>query len=140
MLGSLDGESGITFKRLRAIVKRFFASAADTLGDANPALAEKLRRATPHWMRHTRATHALQRGAELTTVRDKLRQASLSTTSMYLLSDDLRRAKQIGGVPFDAAAASVVAYLLTAARLASSIFAIALRCTSSGPSTMRTVR
>ena len=104
MLGSLDGESGITFKRLRAIVKRFFASAADTLGDANPALAEKLRRATPHWMRHTRATHALQRGAELTTVRDKLRQASLSTTSMYLLSDDLRRAKQIGAA-FEAPAA-----------------------------------
>ena len=40
---------------------------------------------------------ALQRGAELTTVRDNLRHASLSTTSMYLHSDDLRRAKQIGG-------------------------------------------
>ena len=31
------------------------------------------------------------------TVRDNLRHASLSTTSMYLHSDDLRRAKQIGG-------------------------------------------
>lgn len=38
-----------------------------------------------------------QRGAELTTVRDKLRHASPFTTSMYLHSDDLRRAKQIGG-------------------------------------------
>jgi len=51
----------------------------------------------------THATHALQRGAELTTVRDNLRHASLSTTSMYLHSDDLRRAKQIGGA-FDAPA------------------------------------
>ena len=44
LLGSLDGESGITSKRLWAIVKRFFATAADVLGDANPALGEKLRR------------------------------------------------------------------------------------------------
>lgn len=104
LLGSLDGEAGITPKRLWAIVRRFFAATADVLADTNPALAEKLRRATPHWMRHTHATHALQRGAELTTVRDNLRHASLSTTSMYLHSDDLRRAKQIGGA-FEAPAA-----------------------------------
>jgi site-specific recombinase XerD len=104
LLGSLEGEAGITPKRLWAIVKKFFATTADVLGDTNPALAEKLRRATPHWMRHTHATHALQRGAELTTVRDNLRHASLSTTSMYLHSDDLRRAKQIGGA-FEAPAA-----------------------------------
>ena len=97
LLGSLDEEIGITSKRLWAIVKRFFATTADVLADTNPALEEKLRRATPHWMRHTHATHALQRGAELTTVRDNLRHASLSTTSMYLHSDDVRRAKQIGG-------------------------------------------
>jgi site-specific recombinase XerD len=97
LLCSLDGEVGITSKRLWAIVKRFFATTADVLADTNPALADKLRRATPHWMRHTHATHALQRGAELTTVRDNLRHASLSTTSIYLHSDDLRRAKQIGG-------------------------------------------
>lgn len=87
--------------RLWAIVKRFFATTVDVLAGTNPALVEKLRRATPHWMRHTHATHALQRGAELTTVRDNLRHASLSTTSMYLHSDDARRAKQIGGA-FDA--------------------------------------
>ena len=104
LLGSLDGEAGITSKRLWAIVKRFFATAAGVLAEANPALAEKLRRATPHWTRHTHATHALQRGAELTTVRDNLRHASLSTTSMYLHSDDVRRAKQIGGA-FEAPAA-----------------------------------
>lgn len=44
------------------------------------------------------------RGAELTTVRDNLRHASLSTTSMYLHSDDLRRARQMEGA-FDAPAA-----------------------------------
>ena len=62
----------------------------------NPTLAEKPRQATPHWMRHTHATHALARGAELTSVRDNLRHASIATTSIYLHEDDLKRAKQMG--------------------------------------------
>jgi site-specific recombinase XerD len=97
LLANLDDESAITTKRLWAIVKRFFATAADVLQPGNPALAAKLRLASPHWMRHTHATHALQRGAELTTVRDNLRHASLSTTSMYLHADDQRRASQMAG-------------------------------------------
>ncbi|SOZ17461.1 hypothetical protein CBM2598_U10107 [Cupriavidus taiwanensis] len=47
-------------------------------------------------MRHTHATHALARGAELTTVRDNLRHASISTTSIYLHGDEVKRARQIG--------------------------------------------
>ncbi len=53
-------------------------------------------------MRHTHATHALARGAELTTVRDNLRHASVSTTSIYLHSDEVKRARQMDaafGVP-----------------------------------------
>ncbi|WP_415869346.1 tyrosine-type recombinase/integrase [Burkholderia ubonensis] len=46
-------------------------------------------------MRHTHATHALARGAELTTVRDNLRHASISTTSIYLHGDDVKRARQL---------------------------------------------
>jgi hypothetical protein len=34
-------------------------------------------------------------GVELTAVRDNLRHASLATTSMYLHTDDVRRAKQV---------------------------------------------
>ena len=55
---------------------------AEVVEEATPALAEKLRLATPHWTRHTHATHLLEGGAELTTVRDNLRHASLATTSM----------------------------------------------------------
>lgn len=51
-------------------MKRFFATVADVLVEDNPACVEKLRRATPHWMRHTHASHALQEGAELTAVRE----------------------------------------------------------------------
>ncbi|WP_375142804.1 tyrosine-type recombinase/integrase [Aquincola tertiaricarbonis] len=80
---------------IRQLMKRFFSTAADVVEEGTPALAEKLRQATPHWTRHTHATHLLQGGAELTTVRDNLRLASLATTSMYLHTDDARRAKQV---------------------------------------------
>lgn len=38
---------------------------------------------SPHWLRHSHATHALDRGAAATLVRDTLGHSSLSTTSMY---------------------------------------------------------
>jgi len=48
-------------------------------------------------MRHTHATHALNSGADLTTVRDNLRHASITTTSTYLHADEAKRAKQLAG-------------------------------------------
>lgn len=98
LVGDLSDESGsgITSTRLWQVVRRFFKLAADIIGSDHPAAADKLRRASPHWMRHTHATHALDRGAELTIVRDNLRHASVSTTSVYLHSDEVKRARQIG--------------------------------------------
>ncbi|GJG97642.1 site-specific integrase [Cupriavidus pauculus] len=90
-----DESGGITGARLWMIIKRFFGTAADQLEAERPATAEKLRRASPHWLRHTHATHALARGAELTTVRDNLRHASVSTTSLYLHGDSIKRARQM---------------------------------------------
>lgn len=100
LVGNLAGESmsAITGVRLWAILKRFFRLAADQIAVDHPPLAGKLRRASPHWMRHTHATHALEHGAELTTVRDNLRHASISTTSLYLHADDAKRAKQLGSI------------------------------------------
>ena len=98
LIGSLDepGSTGITATRLLAILKRFFGIAARQMENEHPALAEKLRQATTHWMRHTHATHALAAGAELVTVRDNLRHSSISTTSIYLHGDDAKRSKQLG--------------------------------------------
>jgi site-specific recombinase XerD len=97
LVGSLAEEAGITATRLWSVIKRFFAQAAAAVEAGSPSTAEKLLRATPHWMRHTHATHALDAGADLTTVRDNLRHSSISTTSVYLHADDARRAKQIAG-------------------------------------------
>ena len=98
LIGNLDeeGATGISAARLWSVMRRFFAQVADVIEVENPATAEKLRRASPHWMRHTHATHALARGAELTTVRDNLRHASISTTSIYLHGDEVKRARQMG--------------------------------------------
>lgn len=96
LIGSLgeDGH-GISSWRLWRVMRRFFATAAEVVEEGTPTLAERLRRATPHWTRHTHAMHLLEGGAELTTVRDNLRHAPLTTTSMYLHADDARRAKQV---------------------------------------------
>lgn len=87
--------SGITDTRLRELLGRFFKQAAALVEADNPSLADKLRKASPHWLRHTHATQALGSGAELITVRDNLRHASISTTSIYLHGDDLKRARQL---------------------------------------------
>jgi len=92
-----DG-SAITPARLRAVLRRFFDTAAKAVESEAPAAAQKLRAATPHWLRHTHASHALERGADLTTVRDNLRHASVSTTSTYLHGDEVKRARQLEGV------------------------------------------
>ncbi|ADG19772.1 integrase family protein [Paraburkholderia atlantica] len=100
VIGSLeaDSESTISSVRLWGVLRRFFLVAAKSIEADHPPLAEKLRCASPHWMRHTHATHALGRGAELTTVRDNLRHASVSTTSIYLHSDEVKRARQMSDV------------------------------------------
>ena len=87
--------AGITCARLRKLLERFFETVATTVESEQPALAAKVRLATPHWMRHTHATHSLAKGVELTTVRDNLRHASIATTSIYLHGDDIKRAKQM---------------------------------------------
>ncbi|VWD64198.1 integrase family protein [Burkholderia lata] len=98
LLGQLEASGEITTPRLRQILRRFFHAAADVIEVDHPALAGKLRRATPHWMRHTHATHALANGATLTTVRDNLRHASITTTSVYLDDDEVQRMRQIEGI------------------------------------------
>ncbi len=96
LIGSLENDSGtaISSARLWVVMRRFFVLAAKSIEADHAPLADKLRRASPHWMRHTHATHALGSGAELTAVRDNLRHASVSTTSIYLHSDEVKRARQ----------------------------------------------
>lgn len=96
LVSNLEGDgAGIASLRLWRVMRRFFLCAADLIEEDRPATAEKLRRASPHWLRHSHASHALARGAELVTVRDNLRHGSIATTSIYLHGDEARRAQQL---------------------------------------------
>ena len=96
--GETGLDAGISSGRLWAILRKFFDQVADRIDATRPQWATKLRSATPHWLRHTHASHALEGGADLTTVRDNLRHASLTTTSGYLHVDQARRSRQLGRV------------------------------------------
>ncbi|WP_334042261.1 site-specific integrase, partial [Burkholderia ambifaria] len=89
------GGDHISAARLRQVLGGFFRETAERANARHPALAEKLRHASPHWLRHTHATHALDAGVELVVVRDNLRHASVATTSNYLHSEEAKRARQV---------------------------------------------
>lgn len=84
-LATLRGEIGkdeplFPFNRFRvwAIVKR--------LGKAARVSEE----VSPHWFRHSHASHALEAGASLADIRDDLGHADVKTTSLYLHADPNR--------------------------------------------------
>ncbi|MDR6498503.1 site-specific recombinase XerD [Burkholderia ambifaria] len=98
---ALSRRSSVTYFRFShatCLRLRFFVLVADAIQNGRPPTAEKLRRASPHWMRHTHASHALVRGAELIMVRDNLRHASISTASTCLHSDAVQRVRQFNQV------------------------------------------
>ncbi|MPV66883.1 phage integrase family protein [Burkholderia sp. BE17] len=90
-----NADTGISAARLRQVLGEFFRETAERVNTRHPALAEKLRRVSPHWLRHTHATHALDAGVELVVVRDNLRHASVATTSTYLHGEEAKRARQV---------------------------------------------
>lgn len=92
-----EGDEHITASRLWRVLKQFFLRAADVLQTSSPSTAERARRASPHWMRHTHASHGLARGIEVTVMRDNLRHSSIAVTSTYLHSDERRRAEALAG-------------------------------------------
>jgi hypothetical protein len=65
-VGSLeaDRDAATSTVRLWMVMHRFFPLIAKAIEAEHAPLAEKLRRANPHWMRHTHATHVLSFGGE----------------------------------------------------------------------------
>jgi integrase len=90
---SLSGnrEHCLTPTAIYLIVKDVLVTAAEARAAQDPAGADKLRRASTHWLRHTAATHQADAGNDLRFVQKNLRHASLETTAIYLHVDDDRR-------------------------------------------------
>jgi integrase/recombinase XerD len=87
----------LTRAALHTIVKGIFAGAAEKLrlrGDEYAARAAQLERASAHWLRHSAGSHMADGNLDLRLIRDNLGHASLTTTSLYLHSDDDQRHRE----------------------------------------------
>lgn len=87
----------LTRAALHTIVKDIFAGAAGRLrlrGDEFAGQADLLEQASAHWLRHTAGSHMADGGADLRTVRDNLRHASLTSTNPYLHTPDEQRHRE----------------------------------------------
>lgn len=93
LIMSLGGraEHGLSSTAIYLTVKDIFSKAAQALGPEDGAWADKLQRASTHWLRHTAATHQADAGNDLRFIQKNLRHASLETTSIYLHVEDDRR-------------------------------------------------
>lgn len=91
---ALDPKAGIAANTLYDQLKRFFAHCADQLaGQGDHKGAERLRKASTHWLRHTHASHAIARGTRVEIAQQILGHASLATTTAYVTTEDKRRMK-----------------------------------------------
>ena len=84
VLRDLTGTHGITGKSLHSLLTSVLRSCPD----------KRLHQASAHWFRHSAASHMLDSGISLSTVRDHMRHANISTTSCYIhTARDIRYAE-----------------------------------------------
>ncbi|MBO9647652.1 MAG: site-specific integrase [Variovorax sp.] len=98
LVGRLNGRNlvpGVSATRIATIVSRFFRLVAEVHSSSHPKAAEKFRRVSLHWLRHTHATYALEQEASPASVRANLRHRSMRTMSRYFPSNDRARAIEL---------------------------------------------
>jgi integrase len=92
-------ERPFTASGLHRVLKTFFLEAAERMRredhEHNQRQAERLLQVTAHWLRHTHASHAINRGMPLILVKENLGHASLNTTSIYLHGDKDQRHQEM---------------------------------------------
>lgn len=76
-------------------LKALFRATAETLDGAS---AHRLESASAHWLRHTRATHLLNRGGQPHQVKEILGHESLDTLSIYVHGDTKEKAALVNRV------------------------------------------
>ncbi len=88
LLPSISGTRPVTANMVYRIVKDVLARAADAIHAEDARRADKLRKASTHWLRHTAITHQADAGIELRYLNRSARHAKLETTAIYLHADD----------------------------------------------------
>jgi site-specific recombinase XerD len=90
----LDRLAGIGTATLHDQLKAFFTACGQKLQPVDPAGAQRLAKASAHWMRHTHGSHAVAAGMDIKVVQQNLGHASLATTTRYTTSEARRRATE----------------------------------------------
>ena len=80
---SLNGKTGINANMVYRLVKKVFIDCAKSVENERPDFADKLRRASTHWVRHTSITHQTDAGIELRYIKRNARHESVETTMLY---------------------------------------------------------
>lgn len=89
---------GLTRSALHLVVKEIFEEAAGSLrqkGGPHVAVADRLERASAHWLRHTAGTHLMEATNDVVAVRDFLRHSDPRTTHGYLHTDKTRLHEEV---------------------------------------------
>ncbi len=87
VIRALDGQRAVGDNQLYRMIKAAFAHLAQEREQEDATRhheAQRLRRATPHWLRHTAITHQAQQGVELRYLSRTARHSRLETTARYL--------------------------------------------------------
>jgi site-specific recombinase XerD len=92
-----DPRQGIAATTFYDQIKAFFTDCAGVLrGQGDAKGAERLARASTHWMRHSHASHAIAGGMPIEIAQQNLGHASLATTTVYVTTEAKRRMKAVG--------------------------------------------
>lgn len=78
-----NGKRGVSANMVYRLVKKVFLDCATSLENNAPEIAEKLKKASPHWLRHTAITHQSDAGIELRYIKRNARHESVETTMLY---------------------------------------------------------
>ena len=85
---------GITNTRLYQLIKELCFNVANSIETTDSSAAFNLRNVSPHWFRHTSATHQVDAGIDIRIVKENLRHSNLETTMRYQHTEDDNRHKE----------------------------------------------
>lgn len=92
ILSALDNpRNPMDGKRVYELMKDALQACADDVERTDPAAAARIRRASPHWVRHTHGRMWVEGGGDRGILRDRLGHASIVTTGIYDRSDIKRQ-------------------------------------------------
>ena len=92
----IDPQQGIAATTFYDQIKAFFADCASVLrGQGDVKGADRLAKASTHWMRHSHASHAIAAGMPIEIAQQNLGHASLATTTVYVTTESKRRMKAV---------------------------------------------